>query len=389
MRFLVFNTLLNNLIVPAVAIACVSSNCFNNALIAEPTDADEYITQQCAVFLVNYQKSTDTCAFEETVVKTVSYDPQFIYSYQCASTIAMTYSTVFIFMFTISGVILPAVKIAVTRTLYSLEDTTWRTWLKAILPSRFGPPTPEGVGRPIMLFHKGKFAVRAVSYLAIIIAFGSIFPPLALVGCLAMLVITYTEQFLVGSLLLAADRSGLTWYRQELCRQAVGTLEFFHSSFRQIVPFSCIVLGYLIFDTMGYSKGFKYALLIALLFILPPLVLFPLAIRITVNRLIPRVRKLLGISEPHEDMPRRRTLLQRATLAARRSVFFVMQAAAGTEGGGAEEDIEGAVEMSSVCSSVINPVTDGVVAEELRPVGDEAENRVVEEESEAEEEQQV
>ncbi|RYH20050.1 hypothetical protein EON65_24775 [archaeon] len=269
-RFLVFNTMLNNIIVPAVAIACVTSNCFNNALIAEASDGDTYVIQQCAVFLVNYYSSVDVCAYQEPVVKTVTYNPPFIYSYQCASTISINYSAVYIFMFTIVGLIVPLSKILIHVVYHSLDESnSYKLMLYRILPARFHFPTSND-NPNVLLFHRGKFSVKIVSYLAIIVAFGTIFPPLAMIGCVSTIVILIVEQFLIGTCIANADRNGWYAYRTLLSAQCVGTVDLFNTSVWQIMPFVCLVLGYLIFDTMGYTEGWVKGLTITLIFVSPP-----------------------------------------------------------------------------------------------------------------------
>lgn len=347
-RFVTFNTLLNNIIVPAVAIAAVSKNCFNNALIAEPTETDTYVIQQCVVFFFSAQRQDEECLAEELTVQSVSYDPPFQYSFQCASTIAMTYSTVFIFMFTIAGIILPALKVATTLTMYSISSSSssaaespWRQTLQRLLPKRFQPPTAQRVGQRILLFHKGKFAVRVMSYMAIIIAFGSIFPPVAIIGCLAMIFITYTEQYLIGSLLMHAENTmtstlkaagaeageavQLLYYRSELCKQCSGATHYAFSSIKQIIPFSCVILGYLIFDTMGYANGIYDAMLVSFLFVVPLLILRPLVRTAMVQELLPKTWRVRseaqqqsGTSKQEEDGGgmHRVSLFNRATILA-------------------------------------------------------------------------
>eukprot|EP01031_Cornospumella_fuschlensis_P046621 gene46621-57090_t len=269
-RFLVFNTMLNNIIVPAVAIACVTNNCFNNALIAESPDGDTYLIQQCAVFLVNYYNSIDMCAYQEPVLKTVTYNPPFIYSYQCASTISINYSAVYIFMFTIVGLIVPLSKVLVHVVYHSLDESNgYKLMLYRLLPARFHFPTSQDNPR-VLLFHRGKFSVKIVSYLAIIVAFGTIFPPLAMIGCVSTIVIVLVEQFLIGACIANADRNQWFSYRTLLSAQCTGTVDLFNTSVWQIMPFVCLVMGYLIFDTMGYTEGWVNGLIITLIFVTPP-----------------------------------------------------------------------------------------------------------------------
>lgn len=267
-RFLIFNVLLNNIIVPAVAIACISTTCFNNALIAAPAQTDTYIMNTCEIYIAN--SHMDGCVFTIPSPNTISYDPPFLYSYQCASTITINYAPVFIYMFIASGLLMPFLKLAMHTVYHALADGKTKDTIRALLPHKYATPTAAKVGRFVNIFEREKLGVRVVNYLAIIISFGTIYPPISVLGCISLCIFTYSEQYILGYLLCVADSMGLKWYRDELGRQCAGIEELFRLTVWQIIPFASVVLGYLVFDTYGYSNGLRDGVLAAGLFVVWP-----------------------------------------------------------------------------------------------------------------------
>lgn len=262
--FLAFNTLLNNIIVPATAIACISSTCFNNALIQAGTVNDQYLVVLCLEYRESEQYDVYACTSTEPSVISVSYDPPFIYSYQCASMISLNFTAVFIYMFIIVGVMLPVAKLTLSHGIRQLAADR-RKSLAAWLPMLLRPAFAESEQTPFQLFRKEKNVVRYVAYLGTMVTFGGIYPPLAAIVCLAICTATFTDQYLLGNLLTEADGLGFLWYRLQLLSDSEGVAALFYPTIWQIMPFAGAIFGYLIFDTLGYSNGWKDALIAALL----------------------------------------------------------------------------------------------------------------------------
>ncbi|RYH30907.1 hypothetical protein EON65_03935 [archaeon] len=249
-KLLTMNILINNIIVPAAAIACVSSNCFNNALIKASTVTESYLIILCGVYTVNYEKGFSTCIEQRLSRQNVNYDPQFMYSYQCASTVSINYFTVFIYMFMISGLILPLLKLWI-RHYYKFIPNTTRVYevLIKVLPQVLKAVSAETEALSFRLFQREKFTLRMISHLATIMAFGAIYPPLAFIGFASTLAVICTEQFLLGQVLFEADSRGYLWYRSQLIVDCDGISVLYFSCIWQIVPFCCLIVGYLVFDT--------------------------------------------------------------------------------------------------------------------------------------------
>jgi hypothetical protein len=93
---------LNNLFYPAIAILFISPNCFYNALIASQPVSSSYMYEDCGFYL------GPRCLSEEEFYTDSTYNPPFEYSYSCSSTIFTYYIPVFVFMFLLESILLPA-----------------------------------------------------------------------------------------------------------------------------------------------------------------------------------------------------------------------------------------------------------------------------------------
>eukprot|EP01031_Cornospumella_fuschlensis_P027785 gene27785-33559_t len=266
--------LLNNILVPAIAIACVSSSCFYNVFVALDSVTDDYSLVECALYLVNFRGTY--CVQYGIFQQNVSYDPPYIYSYNCASMITLNFSSVFIYMFIAAGFLLPAAKLAVHTYYHALpHNHKTKEFLARHLPEVYRyPRSVTRYNEHLQLFFKEKSVVRLVNYLAIVLAFGSIYPPIALMGALTIVVVTYTDEYILGYMLQQAEQCGFTWYRYRLKQQCMDTHVVWISIARRIIIYVYFVLGYLVFDTYGYDAGWRGGMLLVTGFFAFPAICF-------------------------------------------------------------------------------------------------------------------
>ncbi|RYH18154.1 hypothetical protein EON65_27540 [archaeon] len=402
--FVLVTTLLNNTVVPSVAIAFISSNCFYNAIIAAPIVTDSYYIYRCILYIVADSLSRPICAELKPTRLDISYDVPFQYSYQCASTIYINYIPVYVFMFVGVGLLLPLAKVCIHNYYHhylqakSGSHSSWQTWLRHMLPHLYTAPhimflpaahqlddavmtkvmlpilmiaptnveqpgpmatqqqleispvdeslsrqslpaekhrssrlsmcdvsieevrrsmqkqggqhfehqnhvsplhpqsyknnetskstssTTTTVYRPPMLFQQEKVVVQIVNYLAILLCFGTVYPPLAAIACVSFAVQSWGNQYLLVSLLsrcwniqqqqqqqqqqhtAALDTSSVAaqdvvgFYVEMLARQCRDVVPLFASLVSYVLPFFSLLVGYLIFDTAGYTGGWSQGL---------------------------------------------------------------------------------------------------------------------------------
>eukprot|EP01031_Cornospumella_fuschlensis_P026415 gene26415-31918_t len=281
--FMALMSLFNNIVVPAIAIACVSSTCFEDALIQPAAVDDQYFSIQCLVQYVQTYDHSESCKNYGVVQRSVSYDPPFIYSYMCASTIYMTYLPVLVYSFIFVGFVLPSCRLLLRQLMHRLQlDASspastsnrqgssrfaeWKEWLRCTVPLLYQPAHPSPVLSSSSKFlSKEKLTVRCVSQLAVLLVFGVIYPPLAVIGCVSIFLASYTEQYLIGSMVQEADWAGWLWYREKLSQDADGLQELFAMTCWLLVPFACLSFAFLLFDTMGYTDGWRSATLVSVM----------------------------------------------------------------------------------------------------------------------------
>jgi hypothetical protein len=299
-------TLFNNIIIPGIAILFILPDCFYNALFSASPVTSSYHYNTCRQYYEPLSFSHDC----NLVTDTVTYSPPFIYSYQCSSKIIINYVAVYLLMFIIVGIILPFLKLlakvgydrlkenekernSIPTSYVSFSRYTAHFLERYCLSSYYKPlyrsqQTQEKVSRIVpVLFSKLFVIIQINSYLTILIAFGALFPPLSVIACCAVYSITYFEELSVGYLLLKSRESekdkgvepvesgelGYLWYEDQLEKECKGIEESSNLTIWTTLIVSCLLYGYILFDTMGDTKGWKLALPMTLLISLLPFIL--------------------------------------------------------------------------------------------------------------------
>jgi Leucine-rich repeat (LRR) protein/uncharacterized membrane protein YgcG len=130
--------------------------------------------------------------------------------------------------------------------------------------------TPPSFNRrkSIMLFNKNRYVVRMNAYLIILVSYGTIFPPLAVIICCSVYMISYSEETIIGRLFAESKRLNYLWYEKQLSIDCFGIMNPLKYTLALIIPFSAGLFANLIFDTWGNtSGGWSAALVPALIFL--------------------------------------------------------------------------------------------------------------------------
>jgi hypothetical protein len=280
MGFLEIMTLLNILLIPIFVVLIILPDCFYSAFIQSPNITSSFDSLICEQYVG--QDNTGLYCLDQT--QYTSYTPPFIYSYQCSSKIIIYYVPVYLILFLFVGFIIPLKNLiifcSVTRKIKPLNNPSeeeqssdplkkvsqWKAY-QSKLSSLI---TPSGL-RPLVhmdvlddqmnLFPRIQVTLQLTSYLAIIIAFGTLFPPLAAIGCWTVVIITLQEELFIGRILKENDEIyHYEWYLPQLERDCRGLASSLRLSFSWILIFSCWLFGYIIFDTWGDESGWEEAL---------------------------------------------------------------------------------------------------------------------------------
>jgi Leucine-rich repeat (LRR) protein len=281
--------LLNVIVIPCVVVMVISPACFYDALhgVNSVTSSYQY-SGNCLSWIVVSNPATGTqsltCAGAEVAVGDTEYTPSFAYSYQCSSSFVTSYAPTYVIMCIITGLVAPAVRAAAvglrsilppTRSLYS--------WVLKFTPRILKDlPTAEdllrwrasALYRPVC--NANRLLTTELTYLALLLTFGALFPPLAVCCAVAMTSVVLTARLEVGryvSTAVAADRQDCLDEVETACA-GVATPQQLHMALSAVLTVSCCFYTLFLFDTLGDEVGFAGAFWV--LIVVPVLPIVPL-----------------------------------------------------------------------------------------------------------------
>ena len=109
-------SIINKIVAPCIAIALVNSNCFYNALFAAPAVTAE--VKYCNTHIAGLSCVNLLASGENGK----TYNPPFLYSYQCSSFFLTDYAPVFVYMFAFSSILMPFILFCLQNLHDSLAD---------------------------------------------------------------------------------------------------------------------------------------------------------------------------------------------------------------------------------------------------------------------------
>jgi hypothetical protein len=135
------------------------------------------------------------------------------------------------------------------------------------------PKKPRNT-RTYVILDKDRLVVKLSAYMGIILAFGTLFPPLTVIACMSMYSMTYFEEILLGRLLFMAKQQGYHWYRVHLERNCQGVVTAWYGVVWLLLPFAALSFSYVVFDTLGDKYGWRAAVGPVLFVALLPFAIF-------------------------------------------------------------------------------------------------------------------
>jgi Leucine-rich repeat (LRR) protein len=316
--FIALNIGLNNLIYPVIAIMVVSSNCFYNAIFSAAP-----ITTSYTAPVSGYSTTASEVTIESSYDPPFSYSYQcssVIYAYYCPVFIFMlAFEAVFI------PVLLLSYRIMISKnnnnnnksSKSNEEDGSDNRKISRVeLVSRSSLPVSESGGGksfPLseqqqnsetttvssssaprltffqrvvnyidessllkenhntnnssssskrILFDKNRYVIRMISYLLILVAYGAIFPPLAIIVFLSVILRTVYEEILMGRLLFTFPQRT----ERRLLNDCQGMMTPMKYCLAIIIPISTLLYSYLIFDSFGKEEEEGIAIIPGIIF---------------------------------------------------------------------------------------------------------------------------
>jgi hypothetical protein len=279
--------LLNVIVIPCLAVMVISPACFYDALTeTDPVTSSFEHGGSCVeriVYVNDAGAVTDiSCASVQTEVGVTSYTPPFTYSYQCSSSFVTYYAPTFVIMCIISGFVVPARDLMLlqlrswlspTSRLHSTVTATTPRILKEL-------PSPQDLAHarsdPLyrLVFDANKLMMSLLTYLALLLTFGALFPPLAVCCAVAVASVVLTARLEVGRYVSAAVAAGRQDCLDEVESACAGvaTPQQLRLALYLVLTVSCLFYTLFLFDTLGYEVGFAGAFWVLIVVPLLPMV---------------------------------------------------------------------------------------------------------------------
>jgi Leucine-rich repeat (LRR) protein len=266
--------LLNVIVIPCLVVMVISPACFYDALKGtDPVTSSFQYGGSCQEPVVYVDAAGDvtgiSCASVQTEVGVTSYRPPFTYSYQCSSSFITSYAPTFVIMCIISGFVLPAQRLLLlwlrgslspTSRLYSVVTAATPRILRELSnPQDLAQARSDPLYRPV--FDANKLVMSLLTYLALLLTFGALFPPLAVCCAVAVASVALTARLEVGrymSAAVAADRQDCLEEVEGACA-GVATPQQLRMALYLVLTVSCMFYTLFLFDTLGYEVGFAGA----------------------------------------------------------------------------------------------------------------------------------
>jgi hypothetical protein len=256
-----FVQLFNYIVVPCVVVAAINPDCFNNAVVSAPAVTSYFYYEQCSVYSALFG-----CVATSVDIASTSYNPPFTYSYECSSSLVTFYSPTFVYLGFIVTFISPLWNAFMRWVhIHSRRGTTWFAIVDFWVPPILHPVSADTVqyDKPYDIFNPyvdaNYILVTISAYLGVLLTFGFVFPPLALVMLVSICSTVYVSRIEVGRFLTDAISDGVHKYTDIIETECtgVGSIPKLIQNIRIIVIFACLFYTPFLFDTLGDEVGIK------------------------------------------------------------------------------------------------------------------------------------
>ncbi|KAJ1395255.1 hypothetical protein B484DRAFT_472571, partial [Ochromonadaceae sp. CCMP2298] len=260
---------LSNIVIPCLTVAAIDPNCFNGAFHQASSVDAQYTYDECFLF----EAENAQCASEDLQTRTTAYQPPFTYSYQCGAGLVTSYSPTFLYMCIIASFVEPLQQLLLSELLARTHPgTRLHQCICWAVPRQLRPllGKEDRVQGSIMhpFFDADRLLLAQLTYLSILVTFGSAFPPLSAALALAMVATHHFARYKLGRFLRMA-------YEQRLFRciqiveaesAAAGSITALSQSRWMLVLVCALFFSLLLFDTLGDKRGLQgsYWILIVL-----------------------------------------------------------------------------------------------------------------------------
>ena len=178
-------SLFNNIVVPCIAVTCINPDCFYYMLVTPPEVSTTLSIEYCQSYNVAFGNLY--CYHKGIKQMTTTYIPPFVYNYQCSSALLVNFAAVLILRYLLGSLLMPLLKVVTeewTRRNRQTNSINNRDSVKQILVKYFNQEERIKITRSIASYPV--YSIFLVTDIAILLTFGVIFPPLAVVGAVCI-----------------------------------------------------------------------------------------------------------------------------------------------------------------------------------------------------------
>ncbi len=305
--FRTFVLLFNNIVTACFVFFVISPVCFFNMLVNPQQVQTSYQLSSITGYGIcsTLGPSEERCSVSNVVTYSTSYTPPFTYSYQCSSTFVQNYAAMYVFMFLIIAFVDPLMQLILkyvydyTHTMTSKNGVYLHRMIGKLLLPMLKPLPPQQLQQTTqenannsnttkqinainrsnntikMFFSKSRFVLHIVTQIAILLTFGVIFPPLAVIILVAIFSYSLFTQVVIGRFLsLAKGQPEYAHIQSTVAKELDGVNELFVKSFPLLFMFTGMFYALFLFDTLGDVQGARKSIWIALVMMCIPIVLF-------------------------------------------------------------------------------------------------------------------
>jgi hypothetical protein len=223
-----------------------------------------------------------TCLFFEPGEIGTSYNPPFTYNYQCSSSFITYYAPTFLLLCLMRAFASPLAQFALQQLhRRAAPNTRWFAVLDSVLlpnlkPIVPGEPAQVNVFKPF--FDANQLLLSLFTYLALLLTFGAMFPPVALALLVTLLAVLHFNKLKISRFLChALEQSQLDYVDAvEAESGRSGFPPVLERAVWMLVTVSCWFYTLFLFDTLGDAVGFQRAYWVLIVVPLMPLVLYVL-----------------------------------------------------------------------------------------------------------------
>jgi Leucine-rich repeat (LRR) protein len=262
----IFISLFNNIVIPCFVVLIINPSCFYNVFVNSPEIISNYEYQICIINI-----STGNCDSYIQSYNTTTFTSPFTYDYQCSSSIITHYIPPFLIMCIINTFAIPITNIILQKVyLRSNSNSILFYFSNMIIPKIM-----KNVVSDDNLIECDQVIIMIITYLGLILTFGTVFPLLAISLFINILSIIYFTKYNIENFINSIEENNREKIRDKILKECtiVGNLPIIISSMWMIIAFSLCFYSLFLFDTLGSVVGFEMSYWVI---IVVPLIYLPL-----------------------------------------------------------------------------------------------------------------